>query len=66
MKHFMTFIWDDKVRIFREGHKILRNLPLTFVYSTYRQKKGEDFAKFCGFLRIYELYSLVDNFFQNG
>ena len=27
-----------KVRIFREGHKILRNLPLTFVYSTYSQK----------------------------
>ena len=27
-----------KVRIFWEGHKILRNLHLTFVYSTYRQK----------------------------
>ena len=31
--------WLDviKVRIFWEGHTILRNLPLTFVYSTYRQ-----------------------------
>ena len=27
-----------KVRIFWEGHKILRNLHLTFFYSTYRQK----------------------------
>ena len=34
----------------------MRNLPLTFDYSTYSQKKGEDFAKFCGLLRIYELY----------
>ena len=24
--------------------------------STYSQKSGEDFAKFCGLLRIYELY----------
>ena len=45
-----------KVRIFREGHKLLRNLPLTFDYSTYSQKQGEDFAKFCGLLIIYELY----------
>ena len=44
-----------KVHIFWEGHKILRNLPLTFDYSTNRQKLGEDFAKFCGLLRIYEL-----------
>ena len=27
-----------KVHIFWEGHKILRNLPLTFDYSTYSQK----------------------------
>ena len=44
-----------KVHISWEGHKILRNLPLTFDYSTYSQKLGEDFAKFCGLLRIYEL-----------
>ena len=44
-----------KVHIFWEGHKILRNLPLTFDYSTYSQKLEEDFAKFCGLLRIYEL-----------
>ena len=47
---------EDKVHIFWEGHKISRNLPLTFDYSTYSQKLGEDFAKFCGLLRIYELY----------
>ena len=44
-----------KVHIFWEGHKILRNLHLTFDYSTYSQKLGEDFATFCGLLRIYEL-----------
>ena len=43
------------VRIFWEGHKVLQNLHLTFVNSTYRQKKGEEFAEFCGLLRIYEL-----------
>ena len=31
------FTWG-KVHIFWEGHKILRNLPLTFDYSTYSQK----------------------------
>ena len=44
-----------KVHIFWEGHKTLRNLPLTFDYSTYHQKISEDFAKFCDLLRIYEL-----------
>ena len=39
----------------RRGHKILRNLHLTFDYSTHSQKLDEDFAKFCGPLRIYEL-----------
>ena len=34
----------------------MRNLPLTFDFSTYSQKLEEDFAKFCGLLRIYELY----------
>ena len=44
-----------KVHIFWEGHKILQNLHLNFDYSTYSQKLGEDFAKFCDLLRIYEL-----------
>ena len=34
----------------------MRNLHLTFDHSTYSQKLGEDFAKFCGLLRIYELF----------
>ena len=46
-----------KVHIFREGHKILQNLPLTFDCMCCSQKQGEDFAKFCGLFRIYELYS---------
>ena len=45
-----------KVHIFWEGHKILRNLHLTFDCMYCSQTLGEDFAKFCGLLRIYELY----------
>ena len=45
----------DKVHIFWEGHKILRNLHLTFDCNYCSQKLGEDFAKFSGLLRIYEL-----------
>ena len=52
---YFTGIWF-KVLTFWEGHKILPNFPLTFDYSRYSQKQGEDFAKFCGLLRIYELY----------
>jgi len=47
---FLKFIHSKKAT------KILLNLPLTFDYSTYGQKLEEDFAKFCGLLRIYELY----------
>ena len=53
------FFLPDKVHIFWEGHKILQNLHLTFGYSTYSQKLGEDFLKFCGLLRIYELYYVI-------
>ena len=38
-----------KVHIFWEGHKILRNIPVTFDYSTYSQKLGEDFENFVAF-----------------
>ena len=48
-----------KIHIFWEGHKILRNLHLTFVP---RSASG-DFSKFCGLLRIYELYSCPLNIF---
>ena len=37
-KMLQTHRNTDKVRIFWEGHKILQNLPRTFVHSTYRQK----------------------------
>ena len=44
-------------RIFWEGHKILRNLHLTFDWHYIGQGEGwrEDFAKYCGLFRIYEL-----------
>ena len=60
MKEFLDFEatlgTSIKVHIFWEGHKILQNLHLTFVICSASQKQGEDFAKFCGLLRIYELY----------
>ena len=46
----------SKVHIFWEGHKILRNLHQLFVLCSASQIIGGDFAKFCGLLRIYELY----------
>ena len=62
--HFFKMLLSaesSKVQIFWEDHKILRNLPLTFDYSTIHivKSKGEDFAKFCGLLRIYELYLIT-------
>ena len=47
-------VWADrtdfgKVHTFWEGHKILQNIHR-------RTNLWEDFAKFCGLLRLYELY----------
>ena len=53
------YFFTIKSHIFWEGHKILRNLHLTFDCMYCSQKLGEDFAKFCGLLRIYELYTRV-------
>ena len=47
-----------KVHKFLEGHKILRNLHQSFDWQ-YWQIIGGDLAKFCGLLRIYELYLQV-------
>ena len=38
-----------------EGHKMLQNLHQLFDWQYIGQIIGGDFAKFCGFLRIYEL-----------
>ena len=54
--HFWKIAEIFATALMAKGHKILRNLHLTFDYSTYIQKLGEDFSKFCGLLRIYELY----------
>ena len=54
---FHMFIYmNDKVRIFREGHKILQNLHRRFVLCSNSQILGGDFAKFCVLLRIYEFH----------
>ena len=45
-----------KVHIFWEGHKILWNLHRRFDWHYIGQIYGGDFAKFCGLLRIYEVY----------
>ena len=44
-----------KVHKFWERHKFLLNLHRRFVLCSNGQIHGGDFAKFCGFLRIYEL-----------
>ena len=49
-------VYVCKVHIFWEGHKILRNLHRRFVLCSNSQICGGDFAKFCGLLKIYELY----------
>ena len=46
----------SKVDIFWEGHKIWRNLHHIFDWHSIGQTYGGDFSKFCGLLRIYELY----------
>ena len=46
-----------KVHIFWEGHKILRNLHRRFDRYYIGQIYDGDFVKFCGLLRIYELYT---------
>ena len=51
---------NDKVHIFWEGHQILRNLHQSFVLCIASQIISGDFAKFCGLLRIYELYKLQE------
>ena len=57
LDYFSAMIWN-KVHIFWEGHQILRNLHQLFILCTASQIMGGDFAKFCGLLRIYELYKI--------
>ena len=50
---------SEKVYIFWEGHKILRNLHCRFVLCSASQIYDGHFTKFCSLLRIYELYHFV-------
>ena len=44
---------DSKVHIFWEGHKVLRNLHLTFDYSTYSKVKiSQNFVAFSEYMNI--------------
>ena len=54
----MELRMEGKVHIFWEGLKILRNLHLAFDCMYCSQKWGEDFAKICGILRVYELHKM--------
>ena len=57
---FVKFIYSEKATKFCEIFPLL--LTACTVLS---QKQGEDFAKFCGLLRIYELYSvMIVSFFE--
>ena len=53
-----------KVHKFWEDHKILRNLHQLFVLCTASQTISGDFTKFCGLLRIYELYEFLNHLFN--
>ena len=44
----------------------MRNLHLSFDCMYCSQKVGEDFAKFCGLLRIHELYCAACTFENEG
>ena len=52
----VKFIYSEKAT------KILRNLHQIFDWHYIEQIFGGDFAKFCGLLRIYELYTPTDLF----
>ena len=49
--NILKFIYSEKATKFCEIFPFLLTTVLT-----YSQKEGEHFAKFCGLLRIYELY----------
>ena len=51
--------WFCKLHIFWEGHKILRNLHRRYDWHYTGQIYGGDLAKFCGLLRMYELYEIA-------
>ena len=59
-------IKGDKLHIFWEGHKFLQNLHRRFVLCSNGQIYGGDFAKFCGLLRIYELYYIRVSLCRTG
>jgi hypothetical protein len=48
-----------KVRIFWEGHKILQNIHQLFFWQLICQIIFGDLAKFCGRLRMYEIYKII-------
>ena len=50
--------------IFWEGHKVLRNLHQRFLLCRNGQIYDGDFTKFCGLLRMYELYKTTYFFFK--
>ena len=55
----LKFIYSEKAT------KFCKIFALLFTGTTYLgQEKGEDFVKFCGLLRIYELYETKNIFFS--
>ena len=66
----VKFIYAEKATKFCEistaDHKILRNLHRRFDLHYIGQIYGGDFAKFCGLLRIYELYKIFISYFSEA
>ena len=56
IKNKLSRTYAATVHLLWEGHKILQNLQQLFDWQYTGQIIGRDFAKFCGLLRIYELY----------
>ena len=57
--HLKKRYFVAKVHTFWEGHKILQNLHQKFALCCVSQIYSGYFAKFCGLLRIYELYNFL-------
>ena len=63
-KMSLKHICGSKVHIVWEGHKILQNLHRRFVLCSSGPIYGGGFAKFCGLLRLYELYKKIGSIFS--
>ena len=63
---YSSINFGGKVHIFWEGHKILRNLPLTFTYTVYsivksKGKTSQIFVAFSEYMNLIYVYVFMSN-----